>query len=180
MTAARGVLILEGRGRCVIFTIVNNVIFIEFFNKENFPPGKWINEPDLCCWERELPCLAIRDMKLGIWKGFVAIGESHPFYGKPTEELFKMPGVFEIFRAVHGGISGAGRLLVPQYKEFAKNYWWLGIETSHGEDLMPLLKLDAGDPNMAKMTSNQSYKDLRFIRRETNKLARLVSKYKCP
>lgn len=172
-------LILETRERCVIFTYVNNVIFIEFFNKDNFPPGKWLSEPDICFWERELPCLAIRDMKLGIWKGFVAIAESHPFYGKPIEELFKLPGILEIFGAVYGGLCGVGRLVLPKYKEFAKDHWWLGIETSHGEDLFPLVKLDTSDPNMAKMTSNQTYKDLRFMRREVNKLSRVVSKYKC-
>lgn len=158
---------------------MNNVIFIEFYNKDNFPPGKWQSEPDLCYWERELPCLAIRDMKLGVWKGFVAIGDSHPFHGKSIEELFKLPGILKIFGAVHGGLCGAGHLLIPKYKEFAKNHWWIGIEASHGEDLMPLLKLDTSDPNMAKMTSNQTYKDLRFMRREINKLSRVISQYKC-
>lgn len=171
--------ILEGRERCVIFSIVNNVINIEFYNKDNFPPGRWMSEPDLCYWENELPCLAIRDMKLGIWKGFVAVNDSHPFHGKTVEELFKLPGILKVFHAVYGGLCGVGHLLVPKYKEFAKNHWWIGIETSHGEDLMPLLKLDTSDPNMAKMTSNQTYKDLRFIRREVNKLARVISNYKC-
>ena len=41
---------------------------------------------------------------------------------------------------------------------------------------MPLLKLEGTDPDMAKLLSNQTYKDLRFIRRETNKLASLLSK----
>jgi hypothetical protein len=173
------VVILEGREWCVIFTIVNNVIHIEFYNKDNFPPGKWHSEPDLCYWEREFPCLAIRDMKLGIWKGFVSVDESHPFYGKSIEELFKLPGILEVFGAVHGGLCGVGRLVLPKYKMFASDHWWLGIETSHGEDLFPLVKLDTNDPNMAKMTSNQTYKDFRFIRRETNKLSKVVSKFKC-
>ena len=163
--------------RCVIFTIVNNVIHIEFYNKDNFPPGKWMSEPDLCYWERELPCLAIRDMKLGIWKGFVAVDETHPFFEKRVEELFQMPNILEVLQSAHGGVCGVGHLVLPKHSEYAGNRWWLGIETSHGEDLMPLVKLD---PSMAKMTSNQTYKDLRFIRRETNKLARVVSKFKCP
>lgn len=156
---------------------MNNVIFIEFYNKQNFPPGKWRYEPDLCYWHHGLPCLAIRDMAMGIWKGFVAIDEKHSFYGKPIDELLKQPEAMDIFFAVYGGMSGAGRL-PNKYKEFAKNYWWIGIETSHGGDLMPLLKLDNSNPNMAKMISNQTYKDLRFIRRETNKLAKLISKIK--
>lgn len=153
---------------------MNNIVFIEFYNKQNFPPGKWLSEPDLCFWENELPCLAIRDMSMGIWKGFVAINEKHPFHGKPVEELLKTPEGMDIFMAVHGGLSGAGRL-PPKFKEHAKNFWWLGIETSQGGDLMPLIKLDA---DMAKMTSHQTYKDFRFIRREVNKLAKYVLKVK--
>jgi hypothetical protein len=122
-----------------------------------------------------LPCLAIRDMSMGIWKGFVGIEEPHPFYGKTIEELLKIPDAMEIFFSVYGGLNGAGRL-PAKYKEFAKNYWWIGHETSHGGDLMPLLKLEGADPDMAKLLSNQTYKDLRFIRRETNKLASSLSK----
>lgn len=156
---------------------MNNVIFIEFYNKQNFPPGKWLSEPDLCFWDNVLPCLAIRDMAMGIWKGFVAVDEQHPFYNKPVSELIKTLEGLEVCTSVYGGVSGAGRL-PPKYKEFAKNYWWIGLETSHGGDLMPLLKWDNSDPNMAKMISTQTYKDLIFIRREVNKLAKYVSKMK--
>lgn len=136
-----------------------------------------MSEPDLCVWEHKLPCLAIRDMSMGIWKGFVAVDNKHSFYGKTVDDLLKLSDGIEIFSSVYGGMSGAGRL-PPKYKEFSKNYWWIGVETSHGGDLMPLLKLDTSNPDMAKMTSNQTYKDLRFIRRETNKLADLISKIK--
>ena len=156
---------------------MNNVIFIEFLNKQNFPPGKWIHEPDLCQWEHKLPCLAIRDMGMGIWKGFVAVDGYHPFYGKSIEELLKIPDAMEIFLSVYGGLSGAGRL-PPKYKEYAKNLWWIGIETSHGGDLMPLLKLEVEGQDRDKMLSGQTYKDLRFIRKETNKLANLLAKLK--
>ena len=170
-------ILIEGRRDLVIFSFVSNVIFIEFFNKKNFPPGKWLNEPDLCAWDHKLPCLALRDMSMGVWKGFVAIDEQHPFYEKKVEELLTIPRALEIFQAVYGGICGTGRL-PPKYKEFAKNYWWVGIETAHGGDLMPLLKLDMSDAEMVKMQSNQTYKDLKFIRKETNKLANLLSKIK--
>jgi hypothetical protein len=157
-----------------------NLIFIEFYDKKVFPPGKWMNEPDLCSWEHKLPCLALRDMGLGIWKGFVGLDEQHPYYGQSIEELLKSPRAseaMEIFVSVYGGFSGAGRL-PPKYKEFAQNYWWIGIETSHGGDFAPLLVIDTSDPNAAKMTANQTYKDLRFIRKETNKLANSLVKIK--
>ncbi len=156
---------------------MNNVIFIEFYNKQNFPPGKWLNEPDLVYWEHKLPCLAIRDMGMGCWKGFVAVDGYHPYCNVAIDALIKIPNVMEIFFSVHGGLSGAGRL-PAKYKEFAKNLWWIGIETSHGGDLQPLLKLEGTEADVAKMTSNQTYKDLQFIRRETNKLANLLAKLK--
>jgi len=136
-----------------------------------------MKEPDLCYWEGELPCIALRDMAMGVWKGFVAIEEDHPFYGIAVQDLLSKDEALEVFSNVYGGITMAGRL-PPKYKEYAKNYWWIGLETSHGADLMPLLKLDMSDPDMAKMLSSQSYKDLHFIRRETNKLAKYLIKLK--
>lgn len=157
---------------------MSNVIFIEFYDKKHFPPGKWLSEPDLCSWERyDSPCLALRDMSTGIWKGFVGLTEEHSFYEQSISDLLKNPDLMEIFFSVYGGISGAGRL-PAKFKEFAKNYWWLGIETSHGADLMPLLKMEGADPEVAKLMSAQTYKDLPFIRRETNRLARYLSKIK--
>jgi len=116
-------------------------------------------------------------MGMGIWKGFVGLEEGHPFHGLSIEELLKHNDAMEIFFGVYGGLTMAGRL-PPKYKEYAKNYWWIGCETSHGADLMPLLKLDMSDPDMAKMLSNQTYKDLHFIRKETNKLAKYLIKLK--
>ena len=156
---------------------MNNVIIIEFYSKQGFPPGKWLSEPDLCAWEHRLPCLAIRDMGMGIWKGFVGVDKSHSLYGKLINEMLVLPEVRDIFIAVYGGLSGAGRL-PAKYKDFAKDFWWIGIDTSHGGDFMPLLKIEDSDPNMAKLISTQTYKDLRFIRKETNKLANLISKLK--
>jgi hypothetical protein len=156
---------------------MSKVIFLEFYDKENFPPGKWLREPDFCYWEKKLPCIAVRDMGMGIWKGFVGVDDKHPFYGKGVDELLKISEAVEVFFSVYGGLSGAGRL-PAKFKEYAKNYWWIGIETSHGGDLMPLFKLEANDPDMARMLSNQTYKDFKFIRKEINKLASCLSKIK--
>jgi hypothetical protein len=154
---------------------VNNVVFLDFYNKSNFPPGKWLHEPDFCGWYRhELACLAIRDMSLGVWKGFVGLTSKHRFFAKPLEQILKDPSVVDAFLGVYGGISLAGGL-PARYKDISQGLWWLGIETSHGGDLMPLLK---NDPDMDKMLSNQTYKDFAFIRRETNKLASYMSRIK--
>lgn len=157
---------------------MNNIIFLEFYNKDSFPPGKWLREPDLCKWYHDgLLCLAIRDMSLGVWKGFVGVDSSHSFYNKSLEQILSIPPMIEVFLSVYGGVCSAGRL-PPRYKSDAKTLWWLGIETSHGGDFMPLLKLESTGTDMDKMLSNQTYKDFAFIRKETNKLASFVSRIK--
>lgn len=157
---------------------MSNIIRIEFFNKKNFPKGTWLKEPDLCFWHyRSLPCLCVRDMSMGIWKGFVGVDDVHLLFEKSIEDIVALPQALDLFSSVYGGLSSAGKLSV-KYQNFATNCWWIGLETSQGGDLMPLLKLDQNDSDLLKAISPQSYKDLHFIRRETNKLAKQLIKLK--
>lgn len=157
---------------------MKNVIYIRFLNKKNFPPGKWKKEPDLCQWYHlGYNCLAIRDMSLGIWKSFVGVDETHPLYSKSLDDVLKVPPMMEAYIDVYGGICNIGKL-PTKYKEEASTLWWLGLETSHGGDFMPLLKLDHISDDVTQSLTEQSYKDLTFIRRETNKLASYISKVK--
>src|SRR5690606_32114035 len=134
---------------------MNNVIFIQFHNKKNFPPGQWLKEPDICQWYHyNLPCLAIRDMSLGVWKAFVGLEQGHLFYRRPLGGILKMDGAMDVFFSVYGGISFAGSLPY-KYREFDKGYWWIGSETAHGGDLMPLLTLDDSNPDMGKQLCGQ-------------------------
>lgn len=150
---------------------MSNVIFLEFFNKKNFPPGEWLKEPDLSRWiHYGISCLAIRDMSLGIWRGFVGVDKQHSFYKKSLENILATEKGMDLFFEVGGRFCNAGRLPI-KYKEYASNLWWVGIDTSRGDDYMPLLKLDS-----ATIASQQTYKNFSFIRRETNNLARLISK----
>lgn len=167
---------------------MNNVIFLEYYNKDNFPPGKWANEPDFCKWEHAgLACMIIRDMSLGVWKGFVGVNSAHPFFALSLDSILKTHDAMEIFFSVYGGMTNAGKL-PPKYKDIGKFFtdksssylslWWIGIETSHGGDLMPFIKISDDNIDMAKLSSSQTYKDFAFIRRETNKLAKCISKVK--
>jgi hypothetical protein len=116
-------------------------------------------------------------MSIGIWKGFVGVPDNHLFYDKNIDELLLHQELLDFFFSIHGGVCSAGRL-PAKYKEYTKNLWWVGMETSHGNDLMPLLKLDLIEADMSKMLSNQTYKDLSFIRKEINKMAKYLSKVK--
>lgn len=154
----------------------NNVVYIEFLNKKNFPPGDWMKEPDYCEWvQNELTCLALRDMKLGMWRGFVALTKEHVYFGKTLQHIVNEE-LFE-YLDVHGGISVAGKL-PPKYKELNKDRWWMGFECALGEDLLPLAKLDVNDALQASVLEQQTYKDIHFVRREINYLAKKLAKVK--
>lgn len=152
---------------------MNNVIFLRFLNKSDFPPGPWMQEPDVCYWyHSDLNCLALRDMSLGNWKSFVGVNESHLLYSKNLDEILRYPVMMDAYIDVHGGITSAGKL-PNKYKEEASFLWWFGIDTSHGSDTIPLLKRDDTLP-----FTETSYKSFSFIRRETNKLASYIAKLK--
>lgn len=154
----------------------SNIIYLKWHNKKMFPKGDWLKEPDICQWEyNNFACLALRDMSLGIWKGFVGLDTTHKLYSKSLEDLIKTDDIIEICFSVHGGLCSAGPL-ISKYKSYNNNLWWLGIETATGGDLMPLLKLDMENPDIARTLGTQTYKGLSFIRRETNKLARCIKR----
>ena len=124
-----------------------------------------MREPDLCWWDDPLPCLAARDMFLGCWRGFVGLGNDHSYHGRELPELLRIEGGLDVLTSAYGGVCWAG-FLPEKCNEHSDRLWWLGIETNHGEDVMPLLKLDAA------ISGGRTYKDLHFVRREVNGLAR--------
>ncbi len=145
----------------------SNLIFIEFYDKKNFPPGIWMREPDYCEWQSHgLNCLAIRDMSLGMWRGFVKLTQGHPAYGKNFKQLLDANLIDTI--EIHGGLSTIGKL-PTKYKDQNKDSWWIGFECTQGEDYLPLL-------NHEDFGTEQTYKTLQFVRNETIYLARSLSR----
>lgn len=148
----------------------NNIVYIEFLDKKNFPPGDWMAEPDYCEWDAYgFNCLVLRDMKLGMWRGFISLPIGHKFYGYTLTKILNQDWGLEL--EVHGGLSIAGKLPI-KYKELNKDKWWLGFECSKGEDLLPLVKFDKDDPIYQGIRDHQSYKGFHFVRKETNHLAK--------
>jgi hypothetical protein len=148
----------------------NNLIHIEFSDKTDFPPGIWkTREPDFCSWWRyTYPCLAIRDMKLGFWSGYVGVPKEHPAYGKDLPKLLEEKWFLQM-EMPHEGICLSGKL--SKYKKYSEGYWFLGWATLSTTDLLPLMpeKLET-DKN--KVVEIKTYKDIHFVRRETNLLAK--------
>jgi hypothetical protein len=144
-----------------------NIVFIEFYNKKNFPPGIWMSEPDFCKWKSYgFTCLAIRDMSLGMWRGFVGITNKHPFFNKKFEDLLHQDWIDTL--NIHGGLAAIGKLPI-HYNEYNNDNWWFSFECTQGEDFIPLLNNDEGPSNFL------SYKNLHFVRRETNYLAQQLA-----
>jgi hypothetical protein len=150
--------------------MIENIVYIEFFNKKHFPKGKWLSEPDFCKWYNKSDCLAIRDMSLGTWKGFVGVDNNHPYFNCSLNSILAQENFIELLLSIHGGIDFAG-LLPHKYREF-NNKWWIGFSTSHTTDIMPLLE------EINKLSNKQSYKDFSFVRKQVNYLSNHLSKIK--
>lgn len=166
-------LCMENVSSKVALGLPGNVVFIEFYDKSLFPKGIWRSEPDLCKWEaHSLVCLAIRDMTLGMWRGFVKLTNDHPAFNKSFKELLNSNMIDHV--KVHGGLATIGKL-PKKYKEYNLDAWWIGFECTQGEDYLPLLKTD---PEFNALQNGQTYKTLQFVRTETVYLAKQLSRIK--
>lgn len=112
-----------------------------------------------------------------MWRGLVGLKNTHPFFEKSIDDILKRKNGMDLFIDIYGGIASAGRL-PAKHKDYGQGLWWLGIETCNGGDLVPLLKLDVEDVEMKKVLGKQTYKDFAFIRKETNKMAKILGKIK--
>ncbi len=55
----------------------------KFVNKSTWGDGPWQNEPDKVQWtdqDTRLPCLAVRNGRIGNWCGYVGVSNDHPFF----------------------------------------------------------------------------------------------------
>lgn len=129
-------------------------------DKTKWGPGPWQDEPDRQEWKyRGLPCLAVRN-QMGSWCGYVAVPPGHPAYKKPYDDVDVN---------VHGGLTYADHCRdhichVPAPGE-PDDVWWLGFDCGHSDDLVPSMK------EFCKSLLWGTYKDLKYVVRETSELA---------
>jgi hypothetical protein len=128
--------------------------------RELWGEGPWQAEPDRVEWRHAgYPCLMIRHDTYGHWCGYVGVPETHPDYGKDYDE----PEV-----EVHGGLTYARACRgdvchVPEPGE-SDHVWWFGFDCAHAWDISPGLRLGG-------MLPESTYRDLPYVKAETNKLA---------
>lgn len=113
----------------------------------------WLTEPDREEWTSAggSKCL-IRRGYFGAWCGYVGIDPGHPWHGL---------GLFDIPAIVHGGCAWSGPL-GPEGSQ-----WWIGFDCGHAWDIQPGLLALCPDHTWPGC----EYRDLAYVRRETNELA---------
>lgn len=122
-------------------------------------PGPWDNEPDEVRWKyKGMLCYIMRGDKAhlnGNLTGYVQLQKDHPLVGNPNEDL----GMF----MVHGGVTFCGTIRKDKS-------WWVGFDTAHGGDML----IGFQGPSF----STGTYKDINYVKKETEKLAeQLLQKY---
>lgn len=168
--------------------------------KSMLPNGPWTDEPDELCWvHRNLPCVIVRAPFWSL-NGYVGIDIDHPLYGlRYDEESPKLTEAFEKLRAlpmdslkmgmgqmlcalsggmdgltpgvalqVHGGVTYAADKC-PDDPLNRRGLWWFGFDTGHYMDYSPGLYYNS--PNADYFRDNNTYRDLAYVKKETEELA---------
>jgi len=135
----------------------------EKYQKEAWGPGPWQDEADRCEWRYDgFPCLIVRG-SVGALCGYVAVPPGHPWHGAHCDSVDV---------AVHGGLTYSGRcggnICHEPMPGESHDAYWLGFDCAHFGDVLPALARVDGRPFFDGMT----YKDMRFVIVEVEKLAR--------
>ena len=151
-----------------------------FFMGKPMPVGPWDAEPDHVDFDSDgIPCILHRG-PLGAWCGYIAVPPGHPWHGKPYGEVRVVPTEDrDEWPDVHGGLtyseSCAGAIChVPKPGE-SDDVWWLGFDCNHSGDLSLFDYAHRSDLTDFKFGGGLSwtslYRDLAYVRRETERLA---------
>ena len=136
--------------------------------KSEWGEGPWQEEPDEFEFEFEgIPCRMMRN-RSGAWSGYVAVPGGHPWYGRPEAEI---QGV-----RVHGGITYSGPTDIFRHSSKWEDAWWIGFDAAHFCDYSPdheaFMAKILGRPSGMSQMGFVTYKDLAFVRRHVEMLAR--------
>ncbi len=121
--------------------------------------SEWMDEPDREDFEHTgLKCLILRHHEFGHLCGYVAVPKGHPCHGKDYDHI---PYDDLIPVEVHGGLTFSRE---GDGDTWPKGYWWFGFDCAHAWDRVPYMPVDL----------DGTYKNFRYVRRETEGLAKQV------
>jgi hypothetical protein len=130
------------------------------FNKSQWSPGPWQDEPDRVTWtdaETGMSCRISRSYT-GALCGYVAVPPGHPLVGISSAEVaerHELPS--------HGGITFAGRM-----KGWG-DAWWIGFDCAHGFDFCPTARSRNCD-------IDTYYRTLDYVRDYVHRLAEALQR----
>lgn len=111
--------------------------------------GPWNTEGDVEKWvENGMPCLAMRNLELGFWCGYVGVEEGHWAYQRDYDYVYAEGVDVD----VHGGLTYAG------WRDVGSKVWYLGFDCGHYGDTCPGLWEDG------------EYRTLDYVKQECRKL----------
>ena len=137
-------------------------------------PGPWMDEPDRVEFEAHgLPCILHRNA-FGAWCGYAAVPPGHPWHGKDYDGLGQ--GI-----SVHGGLTYAstcdGHICHVAKPGQPDDVWWFGFDCNHAFDFAPSGGGGLSWPmeDVLLGTRRGSYRDLAYVREQTESLAKQLS-----
>lgn len=142
-------------------------------DKSEWGPGPWQNEPDQTEWideETGYACEIVRNGS-GALCGYVAIPETHPYFGRDYNDLYSIN--------VHGGLtysspeqkkSDIEKLCEPEDTQPRTQQF--GFDCSHSGDLSP------GIPKQWRFESSHgcTYRTLNYVKGQCRMLAQQLKK----
>ena len=146
-------------------------------NKAEWGDGPWMDEPDKRQWTDAatgLPCLIVRNTRLGQLCGYVGVPATHLAHGQNHDEV---PGDID----VHGGLTFSGGCRHPDDEAHGichvpapgepDDVWWLGFDCGHASDLSPGLRA-----TLASLGCNahwpEEYRTVDYVAAECARLAK--------
>ncbi|HEY9803243.1 MAG TPA: hypothetical protein V6D25_23065 [Leptolyngbyaceae cyanobacterium] len=146
---------------------------LNWIDKSTWADGEWQQEPDRIEWVYlGFPCLIIRQ-DAGWLCGYVGIPPTHPYYGKDVldDELKFIPvyGKITFSKASHHSDNQSA--VCHQLLPTDGNYWWLGFDCSHSEDVIPIMVnfFNFGD---------STYKNMEYVKNQVESLAQQLNNLK--
>ncbi|MFM5887943.1 MAG: hypothetical protein ACKOQS_06580 [Dolichospermum sp.] len=144
---------------------------LNWIDKSAWVDGEWQQETDRIEWVYlGFPCLIVRQD--GGWLcGYVGIPPTHPYYGKDMEdkELKEIYTDKKInFSEVSQQIDDP-RAVNHQLLPTDKNYWWIGFDCCHYDDVFPRII------QFYNFRSDTSYKNVEYVKTQVEFLARQLN-----